>query len=311
MSNKPEMERLYTTSFGQQASVLEVRRLPNRRNGMTIGGYAAVFNALSDPRLGFREVLEPSFFNKSQGDGWPHVRALHEHQAGIVLGTVRAGTLRLKIDGHGLEYEVDLAPSRSDVYESVERGDVYGSSVGMFVREDDWRLEANGLATRHLISGQLDHVSPTATPAYPDATVALRASSIRMDAPYEDVAALAAQGELRSLFTRTDEMVSAPPGVEPATVETRNHEGAQADPALEAARSKHRQRGIDGNRRGRIDLNERLHKSEQVGAALELERLIAANRSKALVSMPEQRALDGRDYYARIRNELGQSGLTA
>lgn len=289
---KPDMERLYTPG-------LEVRKLPNRRNTMTIGGYGAVFNSLSDPRLGFREIVTPTFFNKSQGDGWPHVRALYEHQPGIVLGSTRAGTLRLGTDNRGLAYEVDLPKSRVDVYESVERGDVYGSSIGMYVRQDDWKPGEGGFPVRHLISGQLDHVAPTATPAYPDATVALRSLAIQFDAPFEDVERDARAKNLNRYFIRTDQMVSATPSVEPATLETRNSAEPQADPALVAAMAKNRYDEFNMNRKGRLELARLREKNEQRQAAMELDERRQRLIEREFPRAPEQRRIDGRDFYSR------------
>lgn len=100
-----DIERISTASW-RNVPRLETRSFRNNRR--TIGGYGAVFGVPSDPRLGFREIVERSCFNKSAGDGWPGVIALFEHQPGIVLGAVHSGTMRLKQDSYGLDYEVDL-----------------------------------------------------------------------------------------------------------------------------------------------------------------------------------------------------------
>lgn len=286
MAEKPALERLSVPE-------IEVRKLRSQ-NSMTIGGYAAVFNSLSDPKLGFYEQITPSFFNKSQGDGWPGVRALYEHQPAVVLGTVRARTLRLKTDDRGLDYEIDLAPSRADVYESVQRGDVYGSSVGFYTYQDEWRQGPGKLPVRYLVSGQLDHVSPTATPAYPDATVALRSLAAQFDADIDEVLRDARARELGRYFTRTDQLVSAPPSVEPAAMERRSE---PASPALEAARTRNRHRAIEDNRQGRIDLVERLAKSQKRLAAIEVEDKVIDNLRRMVEPVPEARSLDGRDFY--------------
>jgi len=96
----------------------------------TIGGYAAKFMRMSQNLGGFVEQIDPAFFNKSRGDGWPGVVARYNHDDNMLLGTTGARTLRLGIDEIGLSYEVDPPASRSDVYELVERGDVRQSSFG-------------------------------------------------------------------------------------------------------------------------------------------------------------------------------------
>jgi HK97 family phage prohead protease len=111
--------------------------------GMTIGGYAAKFNRMSQNLGGFVERIDPAFFNKSRGDGWPGVVARYNHDDNMLLGTSGAGTLRLGIDEIGLNYEVDPPQSRADVYELVQRGDVRQSSFAFEAFEDDW-----GPATR-------------------------------------------------------------------------------------------------------------------------------------------------------------------
>ena len=60
------------------------------------------------------------------------------------------------------------------------------------------------------MSVRLIDVAPVTTPAYPDATVGLRSLAAHMDAALGDVTELAAQGELRRLFTRSDQRDHAP-----------------------------------------------------------------------------------------------------
>ena len=79
---------------------------------LTIGGYAAKFNRMSQNLGGFVEEIAPGFFNKSRGDGWPGVMARHNHDDNMLLGTTGAGTLRLTIDEIGLDYAVDLPQDR-------------------------------------------------------------------------------------------------------------------------------------------------------------------------------------------------------
>ena len=77
---QPPVELLHTNWFSGIPR-LEARSLtqPDGSQSMTIGGVAAMFGAMSDPRLGFREIVERSCFKKSAGDGYPLVRALFEH----------------------------------------------------------------------------------------------------------------------------------------------------------------------------------------------------------------------------------------
>ncbi|MEY3734090.1 MAG: hypothetical protein RL347_1449 [Actinomycetota bacterium] len=170
----------------------------------TIGGYAAKFDRISQNLGGFVEKIDRGFFNKSRGDGWPGVIARYNHDDNMLLGTSAAGTLRLEIDDTGLIYDVDTPLARADVYELVQRGDVSQSSFAFGVFEDDWGVTDQGFPLRTLISGRLFDVAPVNTPAYEDTSVALRSLARKFEAPIDEVAQLAAAGELMRFFKRTD-----------------------------------------------------------------------------------------------------------
>ena len=117
---------------------LEVRA---EGNGMTLRGYAAVFNSPSQP-LPFIETIERGAFAdslKSRND----VKLLWNHDTGIVLGSTRAGTLRLMEDERGLLVEADLPDTQAgrDAAVSIQRGDVTAFSFGFRIPAggDVWR----------------------------------------------------------------------------------------------------------------------------------------------------------------------------
>ena len=170
----------------------------------TIGGYAAKFDRMSQNLGGFVERIEPTFFNKSRGDGWPGVLARYNHDDNMLLGTTGAGTLRLGIDEIGLTYDVEPPASRADVLELVKRGDVRQSSFAFIAYEDDWTTSDQGFPQRSLVSGRLMDVAPVNSPAYLDTSVGLRSLAQKFDAEYEEVRALAAENELMRFFKRTD-----------------------------------------------------------------------------------------------------------
>jgi len=197
-----DIERRYTLV------PVEARARGEKRS---IGGYAAVFNKLSQNLGGFVEQVSSTFFNKSRGDGWPDVMARYNHDDNMLLGTTGGGTLRLEVDGTGLLYDVTPPEARSDIVELVDRGDVRKSSFAfrLFTEGDEWGLTDQGYPLRTLISGQLVDVAPVNQPAYSDTTVdaradlALRSLAQKMAAPIEDIVKLAAENELRKLFVRT------------------------------------------------------------------------------------------------------------
>lgn len=194
---------------------VEVRAGSNDK--MTIGGYAAKFNRMSQNLGGFVEQIDTRFFNGSRGDGWPDVIARYNHDQNMVLGTSNAGTLRLSLDNVGLIYEADLPSSRADVYELVGRGDVNKSSFAFIALEDDWGVTDQGFPLRTLVAGRLIDVAPVNTPAYLDtdtglryAEAGLRSLAKKFDAPMEEVRKLAEGDELIKFFKRNDKTQQAP-----------------------------------------------------------------------------------------------------
>lgn len=196
-----------------------------------IGGYAAKFNQQSRNLGGFIEVVTPSFFERSRGNGWPDVMARYNHDDNQLLGTTGAGTLNLRVDTVGLDYEVDPPRAAAWLVELVQRGDVRKSSFAFRVPQggDEWGLNDQGYPMRSLLSGFLVDVAPVNTPAYVDTTTALRALAqpnseeatemrrigigpeaalrslaARMEAEFDEVRAIAEEDELRKFFMRTD-----------------------------------------------------------------------------------------------------------
>lgn len=199
-----------------------------------IGGYAAVFNRDSR-HLGFGvERVAPGFFNEDRAAGWPGagsgVVARYNHKDDFLLGTTQAGTLRLAVDGIGLDYTVDVPECRNDTLEYVTRGDAAASSFAFAVDEggDEWRHNDLGVVERTLLTGKLIDVAPVggALAAYPDASVALRSLAAYKHADPEDVARMARNNELPRLFTRTADIAPpAPPA--PPLVDTADEAPAE------------------------------------------------------------------------------------
>lgn len=199
------------TNIERRYTLVPVELRARAADKRSIGGYAAVFNRLSQNLGGFVEQVAPTFFNKSRGDGWPDVLARYNHDDNMLLGTTSGRTLRLEIDDTGLLYEVDPPQARSDIVELVERGDVGKSSFAfrLYTEGDDWSMSDQGYPLRTLVSGQLVDVAPVNMPAYSDTSVAARADGAleslanRMNASLDEVRKLAEQNELRKFFIKT------------------------------------------------------------------------------------------------------------
>jgi phage prohead protease, HK97 family len=142
-------------------------------DGMTFTGYAAVFDSPSEP-LPFIETIQRGAFRKSlraRND----IKFLWNHDAGEILGSTRAKTLRLYEDERGLRVEGNL-PNTSrgrDVAELLRRGDIDSMSFGFSVIRDDWSGDGS---QRTLKDVRLHEVSLVAWPAYTatSGTVAVR-----------------------------------------------------------------------------------------------------------------------------------------
>ena len=142
----------------------ELRAVENG-DGMTFTGYAAVFNSPSEP-LPFIERIAPGAFKRSL-KARNDIKLLWNHDTGSVLGSTRAGTLKLEEDNYGLRVTAVLPETTlgKDVRTLVQRGDVNAMSFGFSVpaNGDSWNTEGT---ERTLRSVRIHEVSIVAFPAY-------------------------------------------------------------------------------------------------------------------------------------------------
>jgi len=156
---------------GNTVAELETRLSPTdfeireTSEGMTFEGYAAMFDSPSQP-LPFTERIAPGAFNrslKSRND----IKLLWNHSSGEVLGSTRAGTLKLSEDDRGLRVWAMLPNTTTgrDTAELIRRGDVDAMSFGFSVPKngDSWSDDG---AERTLNEVRLHEVSIVAFPAY-------------------------------------------------------------------------------------------------------------------------------------------------
>ena len=166
---------------------IEVRE---EAEGMRFTGYAAVFDSPSEP-LPFTETIARGAFKKTlraRND----IKFLWNHDAGEILGSTRAKTLKLYEDERGLRVE-GILPNTSrgrDVAELLRRGDIDSMSFGFSVVRDDWSSDGS---QRTLKDVRLHEVSLVAWPAYTatTGTVAVRALDAVAQRSGVDVDALA------------------------------------------------------------------------------------------------------------------------
>jgi len=153
---------------------LEIRQ---EGDGMTLRGYAAVFNSPSQP-LPFTETIAPGAFRDSLNSR-NDVKLLWNHDTGTVLGSTRAGTLKLMEDGKGLLVEANLPDTQAgrDAATLIKRGDVNAFSFGFRVATngDEWPSADQRILKRV----NVHEVSLVAFPAYTatEGTASVRAMS--------------------------------------------------------------------------------------------------------------------------------------
>lgn len=141
-------------------------------------GYAAVFEPAEADIFGwFTERVRRGAFARALREK-ADVRALVDHNATLILGRTKAGTLRLAEDDRGLKAEIDLPETSAakDIAASVERGDVDGMSFAFRATKEEWEEPKDGQPVRTLVDVDLFDVSAVTYPAYPDTAVTAQRS---------------------------------------------------------------------------------------------------------------------------------------
>jgi hypothetical protein len=217
MDDAERRELRVTSLYRDLDRPLEFRDMGSE--GKWIGGYATVFIPRESKNLGgFVERVSPHCFDEVRANGWRNldnsgVVCRYNHDSNMVLGTSEANTLRLEPDRVGLDYAVKPPEARADIRELVERGDIRYSSFAFRVTPggDEWGVDDRNFPIRTLHNVELVDVAPVLSPGYPDSTAAVRATQAAIlsaaswaQATVDEVRALAADGEMRKLFIRTD-----------------------------------------------------------------------------------------------------------
>lgn len=164
----------------EAVSALEVRvnqtdyQIDETSEGMRFEGYAAVFDSPSHPLPGsmrsasFVERIQPGAFIRSL-KARNDIKLLWSHDTAEVLGSTRAGTLKLIEDERGLKVQASLPNTTRgrDAAELIRRGDVDAMSFGFTVPKggDDWNDDGSERTLREVM---LHEVSIVSFPAYQD-----------------------------------------------------------------------------------------------------------------------------------------------
>lgn len=141
---------------------------------LSIEGYFAVFNSTYNIMPGMSESVAPGAFTDTiSGD----VRALINHDTGLVLGRTKAGTLTLRQDERGLWGHIDINLDDSDamnLYARVKRHDVDQCSFGFDILDEETEAREDGSVHWTIKKVELYEVSVCTFPAYEETSVNAR-----------------------------------------------------------------------------------------------------------------------------------------
>jgi uncharacterized protein len=144
----------------------------------TLRGYAAVFDTETDIAGYWREKLARGAFADAISKASADVHALFNHDPNLVLGRMKAGTLRLAEDERGLTVEIDPPDTQDarDLIAKIQRGDIDQMSFAFTMRGgvqtwDDG--QSPPLRTIEKV-GDLYDVSVVTRGAYPTTEVGVR-----------------------------------------------------------------------------------------------------------------------------------------
>ena len=139
-----------------------------------VDGHAAVFGERASIGGWFYEVFERSAFDKTDFTD-VLMSAINHDMRSIPLARSRNNnansTLQLKVDEQGLHVRAVLDVERNAtaraLYSAVDRKDVSGMSLSMFVREDRWENLDTDMPVRHILDvSRVVEITPASFPAY-------------------------------------------------------------------------------------------------------------------------------------------------
>lgn len=185
-----------------------------------LGGYALKFEKWSQDLGGFVERVAPGAVTKTLKDG-ADVLARYQHRDEFLLGRTSSGTLTLRVDKVGLDYEVTLPDTQyaRDLAALAERGDVAHSSFAFRTVSDSWHNPEKGgqPLERTLTEIKLVDVAPVVNPAYLDTSTGLRSIAELRHLSLDEIEAAAREGRLDEILglrseDETEDDATEPPG---------------------------------------------------------------------------------------------------
>lgn len=179
-----------------QLESIELRAPTDAQEGQApsrkLVGRAVVYNQAVQIRSDFQETIKPGAAAEVLNSD-ANIRALYEHDPRSLLGSTAAGSLKLTDGPEGLDFELDVAETRTgdDVLALVRRGELRGMSFAFKVAEDRWSEDyENRRINREIVKlERMPEITLTSIPYYPSTSVEARSI---------DPAAIEKANELRS-----------------------------------------------------------------------------------------------------------------
>lgn len=159
-------------------------------DGLTLDGYAAVFNAetvIEDRSGPFIEKIAPGAFKRSLGQRAPVLQ--FDHGTHPVVGSMPLGVIRsIREDAHGLRVKAVLSDNwmTKPVRDAIASGAINGMSFRFRPIQDSWD-ESGDMPVRTIHEVELAEVGPVVFPAYPQTRVSVRCDNALMDATSEQI----------------------------------------------------------------------------------------------------------------------------
>ena len=150
---------------------LETREEQDGSSEKVIEGYFSVFNTETELWPGAFESIATGAFDGTISND---IRALINHDARLVLGRNKSGTLDLKVDSRGLWGSVKVNEKDVDamnLYERVKRGDVDQCSFGFNILAEETEFRDDGSIKWIIKEIDLHEVSVVTFPAYEETGV--------------------------------------------------------------------------------------------------------------------------------------------
>jgi hypothetical protein len=190
----------------------ELRGAPNDGGMPRFYGYAAVFNAESQP-LPYIETILPGAFTRSLANDSGRQTFVIDHDETKLLSSRQAKTLQITEDSRGLPMESDLPPTSyaRDLVALHERGEARSMSFTFRPAKGGAALSDAG-RRRTLTEVRLGHVTVLTglEPAYRQTTASIRSLANRLGAEAEDLEeTLDAIRDGKPLNTRAVELLDA------------------------------------------------------------------------------------------------------